>query len=61
MMELVHIFYKELVADEENVFNLNISEKNEVENAKFSNIFDIKKKNKTKKFWSNLAPEELVN
>ena len=50
MMELVHIFYKELVADEENVFNLNISEKNEVENVKFSNIFDIKKKKKKKNF-----------
>ena len=51
-MEPVHIFYKELVADEENVFALNISEKNEVENVKFSNFFEIKK-NETKKFQSN--------
>ena len=35
-MEPVHIFYKELLADEENIFTLNISEKNEVENLKFS-------------------------
>ena len=35
-MEPVHIFYKELLAEEENIFTLNISEKNEVENLKFS-------------------------
>ena len=42
-MEPVHIFYKELAADQENVFTLNISEKIEVQNIKFTNIFDIKK------------------
>ena len=42
------MFYKELVADEENVFTLNISEKNKVENVKFCNIFDIKKKQNKK-------------
>ena len=34
-MEPVHIFYKELSADENNVFTANITEKNEVENVKF--------------------------
>ena len=59
-MEPVYMFYKELVADEENVFTLNISEKNKVENVKFCYIFDIKN-SETKKFWSSLAPEEVVN
>ena len=34
-MEPVHIFYKELLADKNNVFTVNISEKNEMENVKF--------------------------
>ena len=34
-MEPAYIFYKELPTDEENIFSLNISEKNEVENVKF--------------------------
>ena len=34
-MEPIHIFYKELPADENNIFNANITEKNEVENARF--------------------------
>ena len=45
-MEPTYIFYKEIPTDQENIFSLNISEKNEVENVKFSNIFDIKKRNK---------------
>ena len=34
-MEPAYIFYKELPTDEENIFSLNISEKNEVESVKF--------------------------
>ena len=34
-MEPVHIFYKELPADENNIFTADIAEKNEVENVKF--------------------------
>ena len=34
-MEPIHIFYKELPADENNVFTAKISEINEVENVKF--------------------------
>ena len=34
-MEPIHIFYKELPADENNIFNGNITEKNEVENVRF--------------------------
>lgn len=35
-MEPAFIFYRELPTDEENIFSLNISGKNEVENVKFS-------------------------
>ena len=34
-MEPIHIFYKELPADENNSFTADITEKNEVENVKF--------------------------
>ena len=34
-MEPIHIFYKELLADVDNIFTANISEKNEVKNVKF--------------------------
>ena len=34
-MEPIHIFYKELPADENNIFTADITEKNEVENVKF--------------------------
>ena len=34
-MEPAYIFYKELPTDEKNLFSLNISEKNEVENVIF--------------------------
>ena len=34
-MKPVHIFYKELPADENDVFIADITEKNEVENVKF--------------------------
>ena len=34
-MEPIHIFYKELPADENNIFTADIAEKNEVENIKF--------------------------
>ena len=33
-MESIHIFYKELPADENNIFTTDIAEKNEVENVK---------------------------
>ena len=35
-MEAAHIYYKELVADKENIFTANISQSNEAENKKFS-------------------------
>ena len=34
-MQPIHIFYKELPADENNIFTADIAEKNEVENIKF--------------------------
>ena len=34
-MEPIHIFYKELPADENNIFTADITEKNEVKNVKF--------------------------
>ena len=34
-MQLVHIFYKELSADENNIFKADIAEKNEVEHVRF--------------------------
>ena len=34
-MEPIHIFYKELPADENNISTADITEKNEVENVKF--------------------------
>ena len=34
-MEPIHIFYKELLADVDNIFTANISKKNEVKNVKF--------------------------
>ena len=39
-MEPIHIFYKELPVDENNIFTANIAEKNEVENAKFNKSFE---------------------
>ena len=34
-MEPIHIFYKELPLDENNIFTANLAEKNEVEKLKF--------------------------
>ena len=34
-MQPIHIFYKELPVDENNIFTANITAKNEVENVKF--------------------------
>ena len=34
-MELIHIFYKELSTDKNNIFTANLAEKNEVEEVKF--------------------------
>ena len=34
-MEPIHIFYKELLVDVDNIFTANISEKNEEKNVKF--------------------------
>ena len=34
-MEPIHIFYKELPADENNIFTADIAEKNDAENVKF--------------------------
>ena len=34
-MEPIHIFYKELPLDENNIFTSNLAEKNEVEEGKF--------------------------
>ena len=39
-MEPIHIFYKELLVDENNIFTANIAEKNEVENVKFNKSFE---------------------
>ena len=36
MIEPIHIFYKELPVNENNIFTANITEKNEVENVKFN-------------------------
>ena len=35
-MDLVHIFYKELKIDKDNIFTANISQENEVENVLFN-------------------------
>ena len=40
-MEPVHIFYKELSADENNIFTADIAEKNEVENVNLKNLKNI--------------------
>ena len=37
-MEPAYVFYKELPTNEENIFSLNISEKNRVENVKIFKI-----------------------
>ena len=37
-MEPVHIFYKELPTDKNNIFTADTAEKNEVENVKFKNL-----------------------
>ena len=34
-MEPIHIFWKELPVDENNIFTADITEKNEVENVRF--------------------------
>ena len=39
-MKLTHIFYKELIADKENIFTANISQNNEVEIVKFSKFHE---------------------
>ena len=39
-MEPIHIFYKELPVNEENIFIADITEKNEVENVKFKKLFE---------------------
>ena len=37
-MELIHIFYKELLLNENNIFTANLAEKNEVEEVKFKKL-----------------------
>ena len=39
-MEPIHIFYKELPVDENNIFTANITEKNEVENINVKKSFE---------------------
>ena len=39
-MEPIHIFCKELPADENNIFTANITEKNEVKNVRFDKFFE---------------------
>ena len=39
-MEPIHIFHKELPADENNIFTADIAEQNEVENIKFMKSVD---------------------
>lgn len=39
-MESTDIFHKELAADQENIFTANISQNNEAENIKFSNLYN---------------------
>ena len=39
-MKPTHIFYKELIADKENIFTANISQNNEVEIVKFSKFLE---------------------
>ena len=36
-MEPIHIFYRELPLDENNIFTTNLAEKNELEEVKFKN------------------------
>ena len=36
-MEPIHIFYRELPLDENNIFTANLAEKNELEEVKFKN------------------------
>ena len=40
-MEPAHIFFKELSADEKNIFTADIAEKNEVENVNLKNLKNI--------------------
>ena len=40
-MEPIHIFYKELPLDENNIFMANLTEKNEVEEVKFKKSKNI--------------------
>ena len=37
-MELIHIFYKELLLNENNIFTANLAEKNEIEEVKFKKL-----------------------
>ena len=39
-MEPTHIFYKELAVDQDKIFTANIPQNNEVENIKFSNLYN---------------------
>ena len=39
-MEAIHIFYKELPVDENNIFTADITEKNEVENVRFKKLLE---------------------
>ena len=40
-MEPIHIFYKQLTVDEDNIFTADITEKNEAENVKFKNWWNM--------------------
>ena len=40
-MKPKHLFYKELSADENNIFTADIAEKNVVENKTFKNLWNI--------------------
>ena len=39
-MEAIHICYKELPVDENNIFTADITEKNEVENVRFKKLLE---------------------
>ena len=39
-MEPIHIFYKELPADENKIFTANITWKNEIENVRFKKLLE---------------------
>ena len=47
-MESIHIFYKKLPVDENNIFTANITEKNEVEKVKFNRTCSNRAINKSR-------------